>query len=102
MNYKVIGVGRQGVKTTNLDEHIIDAVGLACWAAYTAYGDKFKPEPATKSYQVALPKFVKSKFRERRERDFFRSVTGGLFDRGTAKGFVRGQIGDGPIVRSKI
>lgn len=101
-SYKILGMGANTIRTTRKNEHIIDCVGLACYAVASNFKNPFKWEPAKVSVSLPAPKFVKSEATSRKEREIFSNMKSPFTDR-SLKGFMsRGFLSNKEPSRSKF
>jgi hypothetical protein len=88
--YRVVSNSVTGPKAASKDEHIIDAVGMACFALNQKYGNRFEKHLATKSYNVPQPEIVRSKAAIIQDREFFERMRSPINDNYTRSEWGRG------------
>lgn len=100
--YKIVGATKHGFKTNSKDEHIIDAVMLACLAIFQNAANPFRARPATQAYSMQAPQSVPTQITLVRERAFFRKMGTAILSRETNRGWARGTIGAAGYKREKV
>jgi len=100
--YKIIGSGPNTIKTTRLNEHIIDACGLACYALHSNYKDDIKFIPTNMVYVTKPPKVVPSKSTIEKDKDLFSNMKSAFTDKRVYANMGRGSLSQKYPGRSKF
>lgn len=102
--YKILGVvgPDRSIKTSNKNEHIIDACSLACHALFINLTNKIKFVSTTRPILIETPKGKISRDTIKKDREVFKPLRQSFSDKSVYNTFGRGNFSSAPIKRSKV
>lgn len=102
-NYQILSVSADSIQTSRKNEHIIDAVGLACYGIYKHFNDPLQFKPANKVVVLPPLKVVKTERTREIERQYFKKMQSAVKEEQRSfASIARGNLGSGTLTRSKF
>ena len=102
-NYQIIGMSADSIQTTRKNEHIIDAVGLACYGMYKHFNDPLQFKPTNQIVILPAIKVTKTEATKEREKVFFSKMKSAVRDeQRTFASMARGNLSSGSPTRAKF